>query len=101
MCWYPSNAPEPDMAAFAAVLQLVFSPDGRGPVAGWGALDDVVMGGVSSSGFFIRPGKPIAWAAARSDSTEGEGIVWHLPVAPAHLIFCGGICTAVDVTRSI
>ncbi|GAB4824163.1 hypothetical protein N2152v2_011209 [Parachlorella kessleri] len=36
--------------------KLVFSPDGRGPVAGWGALDDVVMGGVSSSGFFIRPG---------------------------------------------
>ncbi|KAL4444961.1 hypothetical protein ABPG77_004011 [Micractinium sp. CCAP 211/92] len=36
--------------------RLLFSPDGRGAVQGWGSLDDVVMGGISESGFAIRQG---------------------------------------------
>ena len=37
-------------------MQVVFSGDGSGPVKEWGSLDDVVMGGVSSSSFSIRQG---------------------------------------------
>ncbi|KAL4448009.1 hypothetical protein ABPG75_005228 [Micractinium tetrahymenae] len=36
--------------------QLLFSPDGRGAVQDWGSLDDVVMGGISESGFVVRQG---------------------------------------------
>lgn len=36
--------------------KVVFAPDGSGPVQGWGSLDDVVMGGISESGFAIRQG---------------------------------------------
>lgn len=36
--------------------RLLFSPDGRGAVQGWGSLDDVVMGGISESGFVVRQG---------------------------------------------
>eukprot|EP00884_Botryococcus_braunii_P010727 jgi/Botrbrau1/19656/Bobra.0003s0021.2 len=34
----------------------IFSPAGQGPVRDWGPLDDVVMGGVSESGFEVRAG---------------------------------------------
>ena len=37
--------------------RAVYTPDGSSPAKEWGAVDDVVMGGVSSSGFEVRQGK--------------------------------------------
>lgn len=36
--------------------QAIYAPDGLSPAKEWGPVDDVVMGGVSSSGFEVRPG---------------------------------------------
>lgn len=36
--------------------KVVWAADGSGQVQGWGSLDDVVMGGVSQSGFFVQQG---------------------------------------------
>jgi hypothetical protein len=36
--------------------QPIYTPDGLSPAKEWGPVDDVVMGGVSSSGFEVRPG---------------------------------------------
>lgn len=36
--------------------KVLFAANGGGAVQGWGSLDDVVMGGISESGFVIRQG---------------------------------------------
>jgi len=36
--------------------QAIYTPDGLSPAKEWGPVDDVVMGGVSASGFDVHPG---------------------------------------------
>lgn len=67
--------------------RVLFAPDGSGAVGAWGSLDDVVMGGVSQSGFGVQQGERERRVAGRRQPCM-RGLAAAGPSDRCRLVLC-------------